>query len=130
MTPHDRLQIGPDEILWRRLTTPDWIKQNSDGTKGVSSAAFKGHAADLELSTHVARLTTLEWVFTSEPTALGVGEIFAKHPQELGLRVDHDPEPNDYSHAFIRLSNDYGIRKKHAKKMAAQALLREWPTVP
>ncbi|HSQ23123.1 MAG TPA: hypothetical protein VLN44_01870, partial [Pyrinomonadaceae bacterium] len=115
-----------EEVLWRRLTTPDWIKV-TNGTSRVSSAAFKGHDKDLELSTHIARLTTLDWVFGTPPDSLGVAEILAQYPQELGLRVEHDPEPNDYSHAVIHLSPVYGNRKKHAKKMASHALLRPKP---
>ncbi len=126
MRPENRLLILANEVLWRRLTTPEWIKV-TNGTRRVSSAAFKGHETDLELSTHIARLTTLDWVFTTPPDALGVAEILARYPQELDLRVEHDPEPDDYSHAVIHLSAVYGTRKKHAKKMASQALLRQKP---
>jgi hypothetical protein len=126
MRPENRFPIAADEALWRRLTTPDWIKV-TNGTRTVSSAAFKGHDTDLELSTHIARLTTLDWVFTTPPDSLGVAEILARYPQELGLRVEHDPEPEDPSHAIIALSAVYGIRKKHAKKMAREALLRPRP---
>jgi len=126
MRPESRLPILADELLWRRLTTPDWIKV-TNGARRVSSAAFKGHEIDLELSTHISKLTTLDWVFTTPPDSLGVAEILARHPQQLGLNVEHDPEPDDYSHAVIHLSTIYGTRKKHAKKMAAQALLRQKP---
>jgi hypothetical protein len=126
MKPKDRQEIGDDDVLWRRLTTPDWIKE-TNGKRGVSSAAFKGSAHDLELSTHAARLTTIEWVFNSRPYALGVGEIEAREPREMGLLVEHDPEEEDPSHTIIRLTNHRGTREKQAKKLANKALLKERP---
>ncbi len=112
MRPEHRLPIDGDELLWRRLTTPEWIAPNSDGTKRVSSAAFKGHENDLELSTHIASLTTLDWVFNSQPEPLAIAEIFARDPQGLGLAVEHKPDDDDYSHAVIHLNPIYAIRKK------------------
>jgi hypothetical protein len=129
MRPEHRLQVDGDTLLWRRLTTPEWIAPNSDGTKRVSSAAFKGHENDLELSRHIASLTTLDWVFNSPPESLAVAEIFARDPQGLGLIVEHKPDGDDNSHAVIHLNPIYGTRKKHAKKMASQATLRESPAV-
>jgi len=126
MSPEERQQIGDDDILWRRHTTPDWIK-DTNGTKRVSSAAFKGSPHDLELSTHAAKLTTLEWVFNSKPYALGVGEIVARMARDLELAVEHDPDDDDASHTVIHLTAQKGIREKQAKELARRALLRERP---
>ncbi|HEV8370987.1 MAG TPA: hypothetical protein VGQ39_23775 [Pyrinomonadaceae bacterium] len=128
MIPEDRLEIDDNDILWRRLTAPEWIKEQ-DGARRVSSAAFKGSPHDIELSTHAAKLTTLDWVFNSRPYALGVGEIVAREPRELGLRIEHDPEGDDYSHTVVHLNPTKGIREKHAKKLARKASLKERPVL-
>jgi hypothetical protein len=123
MSPQERQQIGDDDVLWRRLTNSYWIK-DSNGTKRVSSAAFKGSPHDLELSTHSARLTTLEWVFNSRPHALGVGEIVARMARDLELVVEHDPVDDDASHT-VRLKslrdernskNDRRLRRWESRK--------------
>jgi hypothetical protein len=126
MSLQERQQIGDDDILWRRLTTPYWIK-DLNGARRVSSAAFKGNPHDLELSTHAAKLTTLEWVFSSRPYALAVGEIVARMARDLGLVVEHDPVEDDPSHTVIRLNTPKGIREKQAKEFANRAVLKERP---
>jgi hypothetical protein len=79
------------------------------------------------LSTHAAKLTTLEWVFNSNPYALGVGEIVARMARDLGLAVEHDPDDEDPSHTISRLNTQKGIREKHAKELAKKAHLKERP---
>jgi hypothetical protein len=129
MSPQERQQIGDDDILWRRITTPYWIKE-MNGVKRVSSAAFKGSPHDLELSTHAAKLTTIEWVFSSRPYARGVGEIVARLARDLGLVVEHDPDKDDPSHTVIHLNAQKGIREKQAKELANKALFKERPVEP
>ena len=124
MDPHDYGHpVDGEENLWRRLTTLDWMPKNPDGTRRVSSAAFKGNSDDRELSVHVASLTTLDHVFNTRPECYGVADILAKHPEGLGLRVEHTPEPEDDSHASVYLHPEYGQRKKDAKKMSQLARL-------
>jgi hypothetical protein len=130
MNGQDRVEIDDHDKLWRRLTAPHWIK-DSDGIRRVSSAAFKGSKDDRELSTHAAKLTTMDWVFTTRPYAFGVGEFLAGQPRELGLEVKNDPDfdrdPPDYSHTSISLTSQKNLREKHAKKLANNALLTERP---
>lgn len=119
--------VDGDENLWRRLTTLDWMPKNPDGSRRVSSAAFKGNSDDRELSVHVASLTTIDRIFNTLPECYGLAEVLAKHPQDLALRVEHTPEPEDDSHASVYLHPDYGQRKKHAKKLSKLAQLTAKP---
>ncbi len=127
MQPRQDDQIQGDEILWRRLTSPDWIAINIDGSRRVSSAAFKGRPEERELSVHIASLTSVEIVFSTLPYCDALAELPASCPQQLGREVRRTPEPNDVSHASIILQTNYGNRKKDATQMAKNARLVDRP---
>lgn len=118
-------EIDGETLLWRRLTSPEWITPNSDGSRRVSSGAFKGKPADEDISVHICELTTLERVFSSRPFSYGVAEIRAKDAQGQGYTVTYDPDPEDVSHAKIAFHANYGQRKKRSKLIAQSAKLIE-----
>ncbi|MDQ2920605.1 MAG: hypothetical protein M3R52_03165 [Acidobacteriota bacterium] len=127
MQPRRYEEIDGDELLWRRLTSPDWITPTDDGGKRVSSGAFRGRSNEDQLSVHIAALTTLEQIFSTPPYCDAVGEIVARDFQSLGRLVSHTPdlENNDYSHASVALSSNKGQRKKDAAAVSKKAKLIE-----
>jgi hypothetical protein len=126
MPPRIYDPIDGDEVLWRRLTSPDWITLNPDGSQRISSAAFKDNTGDEgRVSVHIARETTEEKVFSIPPVCYGIAEIRASVPQSLGHRVQHTPTSEDYSHASIIPPDVYGSsrKKSDSKRMANSAQL-------
>ncbi len=132
MQPRRDPEVDGDTILWRRLTSPDWIVPKSDGLRRVSSAAFKGRPEEIHLSVHIADFTDLDTIFSTLPWCESVAEIRAEYFQSLGRQVHHtpDPETDDNSHASITLAGNYGQRKKDAKVVAMKARLIEKREVP
>lgn len=129
MEPHS-YDIPDDERLWRRLNRPEWIVTNPDGTRRISSVAFKDNTGDEgRVSVHIASLTTIERVFQVWPPISGVAEITAGVPRSLGHTVIHDPLEDDESHALICPPKVYGSKreKTDAKKMAQAACLIDHP---
>jgi hypothetical protein len=126
MQPRGHEELDGEEILWRRLTSSDWIVPGKGGAPSrVSSAAFKGRPDEVDLSVHVASLTTLDRVFSTLPYCEAVAEITANSFQSLGRSVRHTPEADDTSHASVILAGNYGQRKKEAKALAQSARLIE-----
>lgn len=128
-SPHLIEPIDGEEVLWRRLTDPAWIVTNPDGTKRISSAAFKDSTEDRIVSVHIASLTSLERVMATPPVCFGIAAILTRHPEQLGHVVRHTPTPEDFSHASIIPPAAYGSsrRKRDTKDMAGFATLVEGP---
>jgi hypothetical protein len=126
MQPRGHEEIDGEEILWRRLTSSDWIvPDKSGGPSRVSSAAFKGRPEEVDLSVHVASLTSLETIFSTLPYCEAVAAITAGSFQALGRSVRHTPEAEDNSHASVILADSYGQKKKDAHVIAKNARLIE-----
>jgi len=119
--PCDVLDIVDEDQLYRRITT---IQMNPDGS--VNSAAFKlrNGKPDPSISVEVARLTTIEeCVGRPGRPGFGLASLMARCPRGLGLRVEHDPcpdeEPTNTAHALITGAST----KQHLRDMAAEASL-------
>lgn len=92
-TPRNYVNLGDDEVLWRRV--PDWqVVPDGNGAWRPSSGAFLPHRDDGFLSVYLASETR-------DPQTLLIGQtgVFfvvgfaARSLRELGLRVFADPQP-------------------------------------
>jgi hypothetical protein len=114
--------IPDDAFLYRRII-PKWFVANEDGTKRISSAAFKD--GNGELSVNVASLTTPRRVLQGRPDDR-LAQLQARIPRSLKLNVMMDVKPGDPSHAVICPE----ASKSQARRMAAGATLvdlaRRW----
>jgi len=91
------VSITRDDNLFRRLA-PDFIKP--DGR--VASVAYKSRKQpDPNISVNLARLSSPEATRASRPT-FGVGSVSAAVPIDMGLTVQHDPQPDNCAHTLIR----------------------------
>lgn len=112
--------ITREDLLYRRFL--HWHIRK-DGRLSSSVFMNRKKKPDSELSVDLARLTTPANTQAVCPT-MGVAEIAASVPFELGLRVEHSPdlENNNYAHCLI-----IGLESKsQCRKLAesARILLR------
>jgi hypothetical protein len=95
----EKVVVDERDSLFRRLVS-FWV--NEDGT--VNSSAFKNKKKkpDPEPSVDLARLTSPERCReVGGNPALGVGELRAAVPLDLGFNVEHRPVPEDDAHCVI-----------------------------
>lgn len=112
--------ITPGDSLYRRFL--HWYLKD-DGT--ISSSAFMSRKKpDPELSVDLARLTTPEKTRASH-LDMGVAEIAASVPLDMGLTVKHAPEHDNYAHCLIM-----GLKTKiQCRMLAEKASIRLKPCV-
>lgn len=115
-------EITEADSLYRRFPISDepkysvFWKQDSNGNKIPSSAAFKTKPNENGLSVDIAALTTPEQ--TKGPNNnFGVAEIPASIPLQSGYSCNHDPLPDNNAHALI-----VGNTDKIAKKLSMSIL--------
>ena len=108
-SPQNTQPVDDDEDLFRRLTVPNQIKHNQDGSLSTSSAVYRSRFDDI--SVDIASKTTPE---ESIKNAFALIGILAKEPKGLGYPVVEDPFEGNPAHALIKGK----ITKSHAKKLA------------
>ena len=106
------------DFLYRRFSILDdpnyavfWKLEN--GRKIPSSAAFKTKPNEDGLSVNIAALTTPEITVVNEKE-FGVAEFSASTPIDLGYECEHNPQPDNNSHALI-VGDTNQIAKKLSK---------------
>lgn len=109
--------ITDSDFLYRRFSILDepnyavfWKLDN--GRKIPSSAAFKTKPNEIGLSVNIAILITPEET-VGNIKEFAVAEILASTPINLGYACEHNPQPENDSHALI-----IGDTKPIAKKLS------------
>jgi hypothetical protein len=110
----EREPIADEDVLYRRLAQH---QINPNGT--VNSSAFKrGGTFETEISVDLARLTNpQEIVSRAGRSGFRLGEFEANEPRALGFRVEHDPLPENPSHALVVGSNDQEVSRALARRV-------------
>jgi hypothetical protein len=92
-------EIDREDLLNRRVLRC-YIKSNG----GISSAAFKDRKKpDPELSVDLARLATPERTLSYCPgRGMGVVQVSASVPLDMGLTVEHCPVPDNDAHCLVK----------------------------
>ena len=109
--------ITDADFLYRRfsiLEEPNYAVfwKLDNGRKIPSSAAFKTKPNEDGLSVNIAALTTPK-ATVGNAEEFGVAEISASTPIGLGYECEHNPQPDNDSHALI-----VGDTKPIAKKLS------------
>jgi hypothetical protein len=78
---------------------------------------------DPELSVDLARLTTSEETLGRGLPGMGLAELAASAPLDMGLTVIHKPEPDNRAHCLVM-----GLAtKEQCRELASQAKVRVPP---
>lgn len=89
--------IADTDALLRRLAL-NHVKPNGV----LTSVAYQCRGfPDEEISVNLERLSSVEHTMMPKPGA-GVARVEAGPVRQLGLRVEHDPVPDNYSHSLIK----------------------------
>jgi hypothetical protein len=121
-------QIGPDDLLWRHLRD---VHIKEDGVTVASIAYLRDSKPDPELSVDISDMTDfakarIYRTGTKDP-GLGIGEIQAAHPINMGFPVRHSPDTNpenpNPAHALIL----GGPNQTQARKLARQTKIVLYP---
>ncbi len=105
----DIIEIADEDEMYRRF----WNYHLKDNGK-ISSAAFQNSSDTDEMSSDLAKLTTLHKTALNDPN-FGVASFYAGSARELDQRVLHDPVENNPAHSTIKGKKPPRIRKKFAK---------------
>lgn len=110
--------IADGDALYRRLA-PEHI--NADGS--VNSAAFKLRGQpDPSISVDLARLTApADSLAGANRPGFRLGTLIASLPRSIGLRVRHDPLPENRAHSLVEGENT----KSRCRQLAAGTALVE-----
>lgn len=96
----EKVEIQDDDHLLRRvLDSPPNFMIKDDGTP--SSSNFSLQPNEDGLSVDIERLTTHQKAI-QDPSRFRLYYLLPPETEELGLVNEHDPQPNNYSHALIQ----------------------------
>ena len=97
--PHqDAEDINDDDLLFRRITPVDHTALQPDGTRILTSYAFRERTH--EFSMYVAREVTREKVLSCGFETQEIIEVRAGDVRSLGYMIVRDPDSCDDSHVF------------------------------
>jgi hypothetical protein len=96
----DAEDINDDDLLLRRITPADHTAPQPDGTRILTSYAFRERSH--EFSMYVAKEVTREKVLSCGFETQEVVEIRAGDVRGLGYMIVRDPDNCDDSHVFAK----------------------------
>lgn len=100
--------IAAGDMLWRRLHRTQIVSDSQTGAERVSSAAF----TDPQLSVDLARLVRDDDYRVTMGSSAGVAAFAASVARELGLAVEHAPEPDNGAHTHVLGKKTESIRRR------------------
>jgi hypothetical protein len=99
-TYHDAEDIQDDDLLLRRITPAQHTATQPDGTRLLTSFAFK--APNHEFSMYVAKEVSREKILSCGLPTQEIIEIPAGEVRKLGYLLVREPDDCDRSHVFAK----------------------------
>lgn len=96
----DAEDINDDDLLLRRITPADHTASQPDGTRVLTSYAFRERTH--EFSMYVAKEVTREKVLSCGFETQEIVELKAGDVRSLGYFIVRDPDNCDASHVFAK----------------------------
>jgi hypothetical protein len=121
----DAEDIRDDDWLLRRITPSQHVEVQPDGTRVLTSFAFREQSH--EFSLYVAREITHEKLLSCGFPTQEIVEVKAEEVRALGYIIVRDPDDCDDSHVFAKaVRHKSRTQVKRDCQTLAEAVTRRW----